>query len=62
MDKGKKESFTFFFVVLFTRNLMARPLRIKLSIPSPEKRDIYEYFFRHGSNKKEAFNHRLVFK
>ena len=23
---------------------MARPLRIKLTMPSPEKRDIHEYF------------------
>ena len=41
---------------------MAEPLRIKLTIPSPEKAIIHEYFKHHGSNKKEAFNHRLVFK
>ena len=63
MDKGKKALSTFFFVVLFIISFqMAGPLRIKLTIPSPEKAIIHEYFKHHGSNKKEAFNHRLVFK
>ena len=42
---------------------MARPLRIKLTKPSPEKRDIHKYFMNiMVLTKKEAFNHRLVFK
>lgn len=64
MDKGKKASSTFFFVVLFTISFqIARPLRIKLTMPSPEKRDIHEYFMNiMVLTKKEAFNNRLVFK
>ena len=64
MDKGKKASSTFFFVVLLTISFqMAKPLRTKLTMPSPEKIDIHEYFINiMVLTKKEAFNHRLVFK
>ena len=64
MDKGKKASSTFFFAVLFTISFqIARPLTIKLSMPSPEKRDIHKYFMNiMVLTKKEAFNHQLVFK